>query len=204
MNNSEQESFWAGEFGNEYIERNRSERLLRSKKGYFKKILSSVDQVASVLELGCNIGLNLEAIHTHRPEVKLAGVEINEKAVNIARQNKKFNIIHDSIFNHKPERVYDLVFTAGVLIHVPPCDLNTVYDMLYNCSQRYILIYEYYNPTPMELPYRGHKNKLFKRDFAGEIMDRFPGLSLKDYGFIYHRDPEFPDDDLNWFLMEKV
>jgi hypothetical protein len=43
----------------------------------------------------------------------------------------------------------------------------------------------------------------FKRDFAGEIMDRFPDLRLVDYGFVYHRDPQFPQDDFTWFLMEK-
>jgi spore coat polysaccharide biosynthesis protein SpsF len=44
---------------------------------------------------------------------------------------------------------------------------------------------------------------LFKRDFAGEMMDRYPDLKLLDYGFVYHRDPAFPDDDITWFLMEK-
>ena len=44
---------------------------------------------------------------------------------------------------------------------------------------------------------------LFKRDFAGEIMDRHPQLQLVDYGFAYRRDPNFPQDDITWFLMEK-
>ena len=76
--------------------------------------------------------------------------------------------------------------------------------MLYNKSNRYILIVEYFNSTPVEIEYRGHKDKLFKRDFAGEMMNSFNNLKLLDYGFIYCRDPIFlPQDDMNWFLLEK-
>ncbi len=69
-------------------------------------------------------------------------------------------------------------------------------------SKKYILIAEYYNPTPVEMEYRGHREKLFKRDFAGEMMDQYNDLTLVDYGFVYHRDP-FPQDDITWFLMKK-
>jgi spore coat polysaccharide biosynthesis protein SpsF len=27
---------------------------------------------------------------------------------------------------------------------------------------------------------------------------------LVDYGFAYHRDPAFPQDDITWFLLEKT
>ena len=64
------------------------------------------------------------------------------------------------------------------------------------------MICEYYNPTPVTVPYRGASERLFKRDFAGELMDRFD-LALVDYGFVYHRDSHFPQDDLTWFLLEK-
>jgi len=56
----------------------------------------------------------------------------------------------------------------------------------------------------MEVEYRGQSGKLFKRDFAGEMLDRFGDLSLLDYGFVYHRDPNFSQDDMTWFLMEKT
>jgi spore coat polysaccharide biosynthesis protein SpsF len=55
----------------------------------------------------------------------------------------------------------------------------------------------------VSVPYRGHTERLFKRDFAGELMDRFPDLRLLAYGFNYHRDPSFAFGDDTWFLMEK-
>lgn len=64
------------------------------------------------------------------------------------------------------------------------------------------MVCEYYNPTPISINYRGHTDRLFKRDFCGEILDRYPSLQLIDYGFVYHRDPGFPQDDITWFLME--
>ena len=50
--------------------------------------------------------------------------------------------------------------------------------------------------------YTGHSGKLFERDFAGEIMDKFEDLILVNYGFNGHSD-EFPQEDITWFLMEK-
>jgi len=55
----------------------------------------------------------------------------------------------------------------------------------------------------VSIPYRGHSDKLFKRDFAGEILDQFSDLRLVDYGFVWHRDNLFPQDDISWFLLEK-
>ena len=81
--------------------------------------------------------------------------------------------------------------------------MPVVYDRMYAASNRLIAVIEYYNPSPVEIPYRGHQDRLFKRDFAGDLLDRFPDLLLVDYGFQYHRDPNFPVDDLTWFLLEK-
>jgi spore coat polysaccharide biosynthesis protein SpsF len=55
----------------------------------------------------------------------------------------------------------------------------------------------------VEVLYRGHTSKLFKRDFAGEMLDTYPDLSMVDYGFVYSRDNNFPQDDVTWFLLEK-
>lgn len=84
-----------------------------------------------------------------------------------------------------------------------PNELNSVYEKMYQSSAKYILISEYYNPTPVSVTYRGNENKLFKRDFAGEMMDKYPELKLVDYGFRYHRDNNFKSDDDTWFLLEK-
>jgi hypothetical protein len=35
-------------------------------------------------------------------------------------------------------------------------------------------------------------------------LDRYPDLDLVDYGFVYHRDPLFPQDDMTWFLLQRT
>ncbi len=90
-----------------------------------------------------------------------------------------------------------------MLIHINPEVLPQVYDKLVAATGRYLMVAEYYNPSPVAIPYRGQSDRLFKRDFAGEIMDRHPALQLVHYGFAYRRDPNFPQDDITWFLMEK-
>lgn len=201
---TEQEEFWSGEFGNEYVQRNRGDNIVASNTALFSKILGRTHGVKSVVEFGPNIGLNLRALRHLLPAAELSAVEINPAAVAELRAwGGLSDIRHQSILEFAPDRQWDMALIKGVLIHIAPDHLTEVYDRLYAASGRYICVVEYYNPTPVEVPYRGHANRLFKRDFAGEILDRFADLRLVDYGFTYHRDPVFPRDDSTWFLLEK-
>ena len=78
---TEQEAFWAGAFGDEYIDRNKSEHLVASNIALFTKILACTKNVRSVFEFGANIGLNLIAIKHLLPNAVLSAVEINKQAV---------------------------------------------------------------------------------------------------------------------------
>lgn len=200
---TEQESFWAGKFGDEYVARNRGEVLIASNLNLFSQMFARAEKIKSVLELGANIGLNLQALRNLLPYAELGAVEINKSAVQELEAFGGVEIYHNSIFDFEPKKQWDFVFTSGVMIHINPEMLPAVYDLMYRASGRYIGVIEYYNPTPVAIPYRGHDDRLFKRDFAGEILDRFGDLVLVDYGFVYHRDPNFPQDDPNWFLLEK-
>jgi pseudaminic acid biosynthesis-associated methylase len=200
---TEQEAFWAGDFGNKYVERNNGSRLVANKLYLFSQLLARAEKIESVLEFGANIGLNLRALSHLLPEARLSAVEINTVAVQELKKWGRAEVHHQSIFEFEPEGSWDFVFTSGVLIHINPDMLSVVYDLMYQTVGRYIGVIEYYNTTPLSVPYRGHQGKLFKRDFAGELLDRFKDLRLVDYGFIYHRDPNFPQDDPNWFLLEK-
>jgi spore coat polysaccharide biosynthesis protein SpsF len=199
---SEQSDFWSGDFGDEYIQRNTLENLLASNIHFFSKALNNVSSIPkSVLEVGANIGMNIKAIKSIMPHTNFSGIEVNKKACELLLETG-CNVIQGSIEEVEIEIQFDLVLSKGVLIHLNPANLDLVYSKLYKWSSKYILIAEYYNPTPIEIDYRGHKNKLFKRDFAGEILNKYPELNLLDYGFAYHRS-NFPQDDISWFLLEK-
>lgn len=200
---TEQEIFWAGEFGNEYINRNQGEQLVSANVIFFGNILKSAPNVKSFVEFGCNVGLNLQALNRINKDFELCGYEINSNAARIASDLGCANIVNATILDKLPtEKKYDLTFTKGVLIHINPEMLDSVYDNLYNLTNKYILICEYYNPTPTVVRYRDNDDRLFKRDFAGDSIRKF-NLRLIDYGFTYHLDNYFPQDDLTWFLLEK-
>lgn len=199
---TEQEQFWAGEFGDNYIGRNESEALLYSKVAMWSQMLRSAHSVRSVRELGCNIGLNLLALKRMQPSLALSGIEINPVAAEQARQLDVAQITCGTILDEIKDEPVDLTFTAGVLIHINPDQLDNVYRNLVNNSRRYVLVAEYYNPAPTAIMYRGHADRLFKRDFAGDLIEKY-GMKLVDYGFVYKRDNWAPQDDITWFLLEK-
>jgi pseudaminic acid biosynthesis-associated methylase len=169
----------------------------------FARMLARTAAVRSVLELGANVGLNMVAMRALLPHAKLSAIEINESAYRRLAQIPGVSAHHASILDFQPTEPVDFAFTSGVLIHISPDELPTVYRKLYQASSRYIAVAEYYNPSPIEIPYRGHSGRLFKRDWAGDLMDLHADLSLLDYGFIYHRDPAFPADDISWFVLAK-
>lgn len=201
---TEQEAFWAGTFGDEYIQRNQSQEYLAANLNFFSRALKQAGKPSSILEFGSNIGMNLRAIKLLFPSIEASGIELNQKA---AAQLSEFlgaeKVFNGSIFEYPVTKTFEVALIKGVLIHINPEMLPSVYQKLYDSSSRYILVCEYYNPSPVSISYRGHSDRLFKRDFAGEMLDMFSDLTLVDYGFAYKRDTSFPQDDITWFLMEK-
>ena len=208
MEKTEQEKFWAGKFGTEYSDRNVGANILASNIALFADIFKRIPKLNSVIEFGPNIGLNLKALDLLYPGQEQVAVEINQVAankINVALPNTKvFNLaISDFDSGMLSNGLCDLALIKGVLIHINPDQLKMVYKKLYESTKKFILICEYYNPKPDTVTYRGHVDKLFRRDFAGEMLDIYSDLTLVNYGFAYHRDPSFPQDDATWFLLEK-
>ncbi len=203
---TDQERFWAGKFGNSYSKRNRGSKLLSSQIAFFSRVLERTNMVQSVIEFGANIGINLKALKFLIPNIQLSAVEINKSAIQELKKWKegKVKLYNQSILDFKIDYQRDFVLVKGLLIHINPDKLNLVYELLYKTSSAYICIAEYYNPTPIAIKYRNYNDRLFKRDFCGELMDKYKDLELIDYGFIYHRDNNFPQDDINWFLLKKI
>ena len=95
VNNSEQRKIWKGSFGDEYVDRSTSiesvnKRFLESRgislEDIIKYFFSDIDRNSAILELGCNVGLNLSILKKLGFK-KLSGVEINKKAYEIASEN---------------------------------------------------------------------------------------------------------------------
>ena len=198
MNN--QEALWQGDFGNAYTIR-QSHNLLATRVFFRNALREAHFTNLRALEFGAGIGHNLLALKKMYEGSWLSGLEINEEAFGelqiVANES-----IHGSILEFEPRQEWDLVFTKGLLIHLHPDDLPKAYETIYECSKQYILLCEYFSPEPAAIEYRGEKEALWKRDFAGDMLDKFP-LKFLDYGFVWTRD-KYPQDDIHWVLMERT
>ena len=202
-----QEKFWKGSFGSEYIGRHSTSKWILNNKFFFKNCFKKIklNKIKSMIEFGSNVGLNLMALNKVLKLKKIKAIEINKIAYENLKKLNYVDAINTSALDYKKKDKYDLVLSKGFLIHVNPNKLKNLYKNIYNSckSKGYILIAEYYNPTPVSVNYRGNKNVLFKRDFAGEILKTYSKkIELVDYGFTYHRD-KHPQGDITWFLLQK-
>lgn len=199
------ENFWKGEFGDSYTRRN--EGMIDRNVAFFGRALRRVQrEIKTVLEFGCGTGQNLKALERLLgPHVETHGIEINDEAANLAcsRANGIISKMPVREWVRAPSVHWDLVLSKGFLIHVSPDELPEVYTKMFEASHRYILLAEYYNPTPLEVIYRGAAGRLWKRDFATEMIGLFPSLRVADYGFVWRYDYPWQQDDITYFLLEK-
>jgi len=207
---SAQEEFWRGDFGNEYTERCIGKDLVANNIEFFRRSIRELLNVPfhnSVIEFGANRGLNIKALELLGFDVdEITAVEINAKACDELRKIDGLKVVESSIYGYDGDKKYDLVISKGLLIHIHPNDLHNVYGALYNSAKvgGHILVAEYFAPKTTEVLYRGNDNRLWRGDFAGDMLGLYSDLKLVDYGFISRRDPIAPQDDLNWWLLKRV
>jgi pseudaminic acid biosynthesis-associated methylase len=203
---NEQEKFWETKYSKEYIQKNSNFNSGLNIEGW-KKILKSVSAPSNILECGANIGRNIEALNHIYPEAAKTAIEISADASKILRNKyKDLNVINSSILESKiTNNSFDLSFTMGVLIHIHPNDLKQNLEKVILSSNRYVVIGEYFNRTPVSLTYQGEEEKLFKRDFGKFALENFSDkIELKDYGFLWgHIYDEGGFDDFTWWVFER-
>ncbi len=192
---------WSGAFGNAYTDRNVVD--WRTRLPLFKEMLRDLT-LPRVLEAGCNRGHNLLALRQLLgPEADVVGVEPNRHARTLARElNPELNVFAGDTY-HLPfaSSSFDLTLTWGVLIHVPLAQLPTALTELHRVSRRYVLTVEYFAQSETVIPYRGHDNLLWKRDFRQHFQSQFPELRLLRQGFW---GKEHGADNVSWWLFDKA
>jgi pseudaminic acid biosynthesis-associated methylase len=180
---------WQGKFGREYTDRNvlapqEMNNLYLKNYGINRTALNEMfiedfDRSFRILEVGANVGNQLIVLQQMGFE-NLYGIEINSYANKIARANtKNINIISGSAFDIPFEdKCFDMVFTSGVLIHIAPSDIRMALQEIHRVTKEYIWGFEYYADKYTEVMYRGHKELLWKANFAGLYLEMFDDLEL--------------------------
>jgi pseudaminic acid biosynthesis-associated methylase len=195
------EALWAGEFGDDYVVRNRAAG--EGRRPFWEERLAALD-VGSALEVGCNVGANLYWLAELLGAGNVAGVDVNERALEILRARVPGIDARRALARELPfaDGAFDLAFTTGVLIHQPPEELPRVMDEIVRCSRRYVLCGEYRADDLEEVPYRGHEGALFRHDYGRLYQERHPSLRLIDEGFLPRDDGVW--DDITYWVFEKT
>ena len=192
------ERLWSGDFGDRYTERNRAAG--EGRRAFWSKLLGDLGP-RSVLEVGCNVGANLRWIAGDGRLV--VGVDVNEGA--LARLRKQVPRAKPLLAAARSlpvlDRSFDLVFTAGVLIHQPSNALADVMREIVRSARCAVLAAEYFAPKETELAYGGERGALFKRDYGRLYASAFPDLELAATGDL---GPEDGWDDVTYWLFRRT
>lgn len=186
---TEQMEVWNGDFGKAYTDRNphlleELEALYErnygiTRAGMNKRFLDGIDRSAKILEVGCNIGIQLICLKQMGFR-NLYGLELQEYAIRKSQvRATEIEIIQGSAFNI-PSRnnSFDLVFTSGVLIHIVPSELPIILEEIHRCTRTYIWGFEYYSDVTTQVDYFGNNNLLWKEDFTKLYVSAFPDLTV--------------------------
>ena len=182
---------WSGPFGDQYTDRNQVD--WHDRIPFWRDIISTTG-ARSVFEMGCNAGWNLSAIRRCYPDVAAIGNDINQRACEQA-DAAGLLVVNRLDFTDVGGRA-ELVFTAGVLIHIEPEHLVEVMTALAAKSYRWVMAIEYAAEQEEQVEYRGHKDKCWRRPY-GRLYQNL-GLTMRRYGGAGRG-----FDNCTYWLMEK-
>ena len=175
------EAIFTGEFEDAYVERNKD--APNHRRPFWDELLRRAP-VQSALEVGCGVDINQRALaELQRALPDVGAVRARARALPFA------------------DGCFELVFTAGVLMHQTAATLAPVLRELLRVSGRYLLACEYAHADEAEIPYRGMSQVLFKRDYASAFARIVPELRLSATGHLSRAEGW---DDVTWWLLERI
>ena len=194
-------AFWEGSGGENYAKRNEfTPYEIGKRKNALANIFSKID-AKTILEIGCSNGPNLLALNGLLGKgTVLCAVEPNSYARRKAIELCPFASIYDGHASaiHSADSVFDLVFTAGVLIHIAPEKLSLAMDEIIRVSKKYVLCIEYFAEKCEPIMYYGDY-RIWKNDYGKLYQDK--ELKLLDTGYFWKDETNY--DNVNWWLLEK-
>jgi len=198
---------WRGMVGFEYTWT--SLVKVPTRAAFFQEVLAG-KTYDKILEVGCNIGHNLDdlkftgaelygldpcmtAIKEYNVTNAFAGVGMEEFTAQIAFTEHEFYRVCGTGFTLPfPTKSFDLVLAAGVLCHISGKDLPEAISELFRVGKS-VLVVDYYNSDEIQMAFRQTK-ALWERDFFS-CIDKKP----VDWGAVLGFDPT---REMNYGLWE--
>ena len=122
------------------------------------------------MEVGCNVGANLMAIHLLDKKVSLSGIDINKEAIAFGKE--KFSSLGIDVslncgsiyeLSKVPDKSIDIVFTSAVMMHIPNEFIQQVAENLARIAKRAVVHLELHALSPHEQLYY---DRLSERNFS--------------------------------------
>lgn len=146
---------------NEYTNDNlKSEQKILSDFIYYTAIGLGAKKIC---EAGCNVGNNLSSFPS---TYEIYGIDMNEYALDKAKARyPNFHFKKEDLKNTSfPDSFFDLVFTRGVLIHIPSNYLDDVLKEILRISKRWIFNLEYFGNDGEMIKWKRGDDLLWYRD----------------------------------------
>ena len=171
---------WQGALGADYLERDPPR--IDERRTVFRSL--GVYLPGTAREVGCSAGYNLHAL---QPEQAI-GIEPNPAARRAAVESGL--VVLDGDVTELPfeDEQFDLVLSAGLLIHVPPGQVGKAIRELVRVTRSELLLLEY-DGDGESIPYRDVDPGIWKRDYGALVLEHaagtFPSLTVaRDYEFV--------------------
>jgi len=124
--------------------------ISHSHRAFLLEKVSAFYPFRNLLEIGCNCGPNLCLIAKKFPKVKIAGIDINPKAIGKGKQlfasegisNVSMSVGKADRLEHFPDNSFDIVFTDAVLIYIGPDKIKKVLQEMMRVTRRSLLLLE--------------------------------------------------------------
>ena len=137
----------------------------------------------TVLEIGCNCGVNLYLLSQKLPDTHLTGTDINLPSLQQAIHYFDINGLNnratwypfaaDELFR-LPDKSMDVVFTDAVLIYIAPDKIDKIITEMLRIAKKSIILVEWNTP------------QIFGRDKEG-LGKYHKGLWMRDYHSLFQK-----------------
>lgn len=99
-----------------------------------------------ILEVGCGFGRNIKYLIEHNVDPRsITGIDISNKMIRLARRyinEDKVTLLASDINAFNSRKKFDLVFTHGVLMHVPKYKAESVLEKIISLSKGNVVLIE--------------------------------------------------------------
>ena len=156
-----------------------------SHRPFLMERISAFYPFSNILEVGCNCGPNLHLVAKKFPDVEIAGIDINPRAIEKGSEwfasegisNVRLAVGQADRLEQFPDKSFDIVFTDAILIYVGPDKINQAIQEMLRVTCRVLILLERHHFEPDHRDPHGlgiYHQGLWVRDYIALLRQFVP------------------------------